>query len=105
MTPQFDGPIPISTSVCNFGWLLKRRETAVFSSPRPQPIHGGIHRPAAGHGDEVTPCPDRFHTRCELFLIGLLEALPVCPMALLVFIDFLSGPPGALRSARSRLRR
>ena len=38
-------------------------------------------------------------------MIGLLEALPVCPMALLVFIDFLSGPPGALRSARSRLRR
>eukprot|EP00964_Phaeocystis_antarctica_P007006 scaffold3791_cov76-Phaeocystis_antarctica.AAC.1 len=53
----------------------------------------------------VTPCPDRFHTRRELFLIGLLEALPVCPMALLVFIDFLSGPPGALRSARSRLSR
>ena len=53
----------------------------------------------------VTPCPDRFRTRREPFLIGLLEALPVCPMALLVFIDSLSGPPGALRSARSRLRR
>eukprot|EP00964_Phaeocystis_antarctica_P081145 scaffold50732_cov39-Phaeocystis_antarctica.AAC.2 len=53
----------------------------------------------------VTPCPDSSHTRRELFLIGSLEALPVCPMALLVFIDFLSGPPGALRSARSRLRR
>ena len=53
----------------------------------------------------VTPCPDRLHTRCELFLIGLLEALPVCPMAPLVFIDFLSGPPGALRSASCRFRR
>eukprot|EP00964_Phaeocystis_antarctica_P031427 scaffold17783_cov68-Phaeocystis_antarctica.AAC.3 len=63
MTPQFDGPIPISTSISNFGWLLKRRETAVFSSPRPQPIHGGIHRAAAGHLGMVTACPDRFHTR------------------------------------------
>ena len=36
----------------------------------------------------VIPCPDRLHTRCELFLIGLLEALPVCPMAPLVLIDF-----------------
>ena len=53
----------------------------------------------------VTPCPDRSHTRRELFLIGLLEALPVCPMAPLVFIDFLSGPPGALRSASCRFRR
>ena len=33
----------------------------------------------------VTPCPDRPHTRREL-----VEALPVCPMALHVFIDFLS---------------
>eukprot|EP00964_Phaeocystis_antarctica_P106574 scaffold71432_cov58-Phaeocystis_antarctica.AAC.2 len=63
MTPQFDGPIPISTSVRNFGWLLKRRETAVFSSPRPQPIHVvlSIVQPLG----MVTPCPDRFYTRCE----------------------------------------
>ena len=39
--------IPISTSDCSFGWLLKRREAAVFSSARPQEIHVGIHRPAA----------------------------------------------------------
>ena len=28
MTPQFDRPIPINTSLRNFGWLLKRRETS-----------------------------------------------------------------------------
>ena len=49
----------------------------------------------------VTPCPDRFHTRCELFLIGLLEALPVCPMELLVFIDFLRQPRRSPRGASS----
>eukprot|EP00964_Phaeocystis_antarctica_P092718 scaffold59679_cov32-Phaeocystis_antarctica.AAC.1 len=85
MTPQFDGPSPINPSLRNFGWLLKRRETAVFSSPRPQPIHGGIHRPAAGH--------------------GLLEALPVCPTALLVFIDYSAGCQALLRSASCRFRR
>ena len=38
-------------------------------------------------------------------MIGFLEALPVCPMAPLVFVDFLSSPPGALRSASCRFRR
>ena len=71
--------------------LRRRNNRAQTSTSRPHSM--------------VTPCPDRFHTRREPFLIGLLEALPVCPMALFVFIDFLSGPPGALRSARSRLRR
>ena len=52
----------------------------------------------------VTPCPDRFHTRRELFLIGLLEALPVCPMAPLVFIDFLRQPRRRPRGASCRLR-
>ena len=99
MTPQFDGPIPISTSMRNFGWLLKRRETAVFSSVRPQPINGGIQPDSM-----VTPCPDRLHTRRELFLIGLLEALPVCPMAPLVFIDFLRQPRRRPRGASCRLR-
>ena len=28
MTPQFFRPVPINTSLDNFGWLLKRRETA-----------------------------------------------------------------------------
>ena len=51
-----------------------------------------------------TPCPDRSHTRRELFLIGLLEALPVCPMAPLVFIDFLKQPRRRPRGASSRLR-
>ena len=52
----------------------------------------------------VTPCPDRSHTRRELFLIGLLEALPVCPMAPLVFIDFLRQPRRRPRGASCRLR-
>eukprot|EP00964_Phaeocystis_antarctica_P025093 scaffold14071_cov65-Phaeocystis_antarctica.AAC.6 len=53
----------------------------------------------------VTPCPDRSHARRELFLIGWLEALQVCPMAPLVFIDLLSQPRRRPRSASSRLER
>ena len=37
-------------------------------------------------------------------MIGLLGALPVCPMALLVFIDFFTELKALVRSARSRLR-
>ena len=52
----------------------------------------------------VLPCPGRSHTRRVLFLIGLLEALPVCSMALLVFIYFLSQLRRRPRSASNRLR-
>ena len=52
MTPQFEGPIPISTSVRNFGWLLKARN--VSKSMQESIVHS-----------MVTPCPDRHHTRCE----------------------------------------
>jgi len=38
-------------------------------------------------------------------LIGLLEALPVCPTALLVFIDSSAGCQALLRSASCRFRR
>ena len=83
--------------------VLKRRETAGFSSARG--LNKSMQESIVQAHSMVTPCPDRSHTRCELFLIGFLEALPVCPMAPLVFIDFLSGPPGALRSASCRFRR
>eukprot|EP00964_Phaeocystis_antarctica_P024558 scaffold13762_cov30-Phaeocystis_antarctica.AAC.1 len=102
MTPQFDGPCRSAHRCATLVGYSKGAKPP-FSARRglSQPMVESIVQPLG----MVTPCPDRFHTRCELFLIGLLEALPVCPMALLVFIDFISGPPGALRSARSRLRR
>ena len=52
----------------------------------------------------VSPCPDRVHNRRERLLRGLLGALPVCPMALLVFIDFFTEVQAPLPGAWSRLR-
>ena len=38
-------------------------------------------------------------------MIGLLGALPVCPMALLVFIDFFAELQALVRSARRYIER
>ena len=79
--------------------VLKRRETAGFSSARG--LNKSMQESIVQAHSMVTPCPDRSHTRRELFLIGLLEALPVCLMVLLVFIDFLRQPRRSPRGASS----
>ena len=99
MTPSLTGP-PRSRLCSNF---CSNGAKPPFSARRG--FSKSIQKSIVQPDSMVTPCPDRSHTRRELFLIGLLEALPVCPMAPLIFIDFLRQPRRRPRGASCRLWR